>query len=129
MVGKGAVSTVSFPGHRLHVEFRSMTMKKIWVTISVALLAATSFGGAADARPVMGHAYGHYKNHKAQRYYVQRRNNNNAAIAAGVTGAILGGALAATARPSYRSYDRSYYRTYEAPRRSYYREEYYDDGY
>jgi hypothetical protein len=106
-----------------------MTMKKLLVTISVALLAATSFGGAADARPGKGHAYGYYKNHKAQRYYVQRRNNNNAAIAAGVTGVILGGALATTARPAYRSYDRSSYRTYEAPRRSYYREEYYDDGY
>lgn len=106
-------------------------MKKLLVTVSVALLAATSFSGAADARPGKGkgHAYGHYKNHKAQRYYVQRRNNNNAAIAAGVTGAILGGALATTARPTYRTYDRSYYRTYDAPRRTYYREEYYDDGY
>ena len=106
-------------------------MKKLLVTISVALLAATSFSGAVDARPGKGkgHAYGHYKNHKAQRYYVQRRNNNNAAIAAGVTGAILGGALAATARPTYRTYDRSYYRTYEAPRRTYYREDYYDYGY
>jgi hypothetical protein len=106
-----------------------MTMKKLLVTISVALLAATSFSGAVDARPGKGHAYGHYTNHKAQRYYVQRRNNNNAAIAAGVTGAILGGALAATARPTYRTYDRPGYRTYEAPRRTYYREEYYDDGY
>ncbi|MGO4526489.1 hypothetical protein AB4097_16700 [Microvirga sp. 2MCAF35] len=106
-------------------------MKKLIVTISVALLAATSFSGAADARPGKGkgHAYGHYKNHAAPRYYVQRRGSNNAAIAAGVTGAILGGALAATARPTYRTYDRSYYRTYNAPRRSYYREEYYDDGY
>jgi hypothetical protein len=104
-------------------------MRKILATISVALLAATSFGGAVDARPGKGkgHAYGHYKNHKAQRYSVQRRSNGNAAIAAGVTGAILGGALAATARPTYRTNDRSYYRTYEAPRRSYYREEYYDD--
>ncbi len=95
-------------------------MKKALVVISAALLAATSFSGAADARPGKGkgYAYGHAKNHKAQRYVVQRRNNNNAAIAAGVTGAILGGALAATARPAYR--------TYEAPRRTYYREEYYD---
>ena len=106
-------------------------MKKILVTISVALLAATSFSGAAEARPGKGkgHAYGHYKNYKAQRYVVQRRGNNNAAIAAGVTGAIIGGALAATARPAYRTYDRPYYRTYDAPRRTYYREEYYDDGY
>lgn len=106
-------------------------MKKLIVTISVALLAATSFSGVADARPGKGkgHAYGHYKNHGHQRYYVQRRGNNNAAIAAGVTGAILGGALAATSRPTYRTYDRPSYRTYEAPRRSYYREEYYDDGY
>jgi hypothetical protein len=105
-------------------------MKKLLVTMSVALLAATSFAGAADARPGKGkgHAYGHYKNGKAQHYVVKRRNNNNAAIAAGVTGAIVGGVLGATARPSYRSYEPSY-RTYEAPRRSYYREEYYDDGY
>ncbi|KFG68802.1 hypothetical protein [Microvirga sp. BSC39] len=103
-------------------------MKKVLVVISAALLAATSFASAADARPGKGkgHAYGHQKNHKAQRYVVQRRNNNNAAIAAGVTGAILGGALAATARPAYRTYERPAYRTYEAPRRTYYREEYYD---
>jgi hypothetical protein len=104
-------------------------MKKALVVISAALLAATSFAGAADARPGKGkgHAYGHQKNHKAQRYVVQRRNNNNAAVAAGVTGAILGGALAATARPAYRTYERPAYRTYEAPRRTYYREEYYDN--
>jgi hypothetical protein len=104
-------------------------MKKVLLTISAALLAATSFAGVAEARPGKGkgHAYGHQKNHKAQRYVVQRRNNNNAAIAAGVTGAILGGALAATAQPAYRTYERPAYRGYEAPRRSYYREEYYDD--
>ncbi|MEE1655215.1 hypothetical protein VB618_03325 [Microvirga sp. CF3062] len=103
-------------------------MKKVLITISAALLAATSFAGVADARPGKGkgHAYGHQKNHKAQRYVVQRRNNN-AAIAAGVTGAILGGALATTARPAYRTYERPAYRAYEAPRRTYYREDYYDD--
>ncbi|MFD0462453.1 hypothetical protein ACFQY9_11835 [Microvirga aerilata] len=108
-----------------------MAMKKLLATISVALLAAASFGGAADARPGKGkgQAYGHYKQHKAQRYAAPRRNNNNAAIAAGVTGAILGGALAAGARPAYRAYDRPTYRTYDAPRRTYYREEYYDDEY
>ena len=106
-------------------------MKKIIVAISVALLAASSFGGEVEARPGKGkgHAYGHYKNHNAQRYVVQRRGNNTAAIAAGVTGAIIGGALAASARPAYRTYDRPYYRTYEAPRRSYYQDEYYDYGY
>ncbi|MBD2748694.1 hypothetical protein IC232_18530 [Microvirga sp. BT688] len=104
-------------------------MKKALVVISAALLAATSFAGAAEARPGKGkgHAYGHQKNYKVQRYAVQRRNNNNAAIAAGVTGAILGGALAATARPAYRTYERPAYGTYEAPRRNYYREEYYDN--
>ncbi|WP_243368133.1 hypothetical protein [Microvirga solisilvae] len=105
-------------------------MKKLFVTLSVALLAAASFSGAADARPGKGkgHAYGHYKNGKAQAYVVKRRNNN-AAIAAGVTGAIVGGVLGATARPAYRTYERPSYRYYEAPRRSYYREEYYDYGY
>ncbi|WP_445505073.1 hypothetical protein [Microvirga sp. G4-2] len=104
-------------------------MKKFLLTMSVALLAVTSFSGAADARPGKGkgHAYGHYKNGKAQAYVVKRRNNN-AAIAAGVTGAIVGGVLGATARPTYRTYEPSY-RYYEAPRRSYYREEYYDYGY
>jgi hypothetical protein len=105
-------------------------MKKVIITLSAALLAATSFAGVAEARPGKGkgYAYGHQKNHKAQRYVVQRRNNNNAAIAAGVTGAILGGALAATARPAYRAYERPTYRAYEAPRRTYYREEYYDSS-
>ena len=105
-------------------------MNKLLVTMSVALLAATSFAGTADARPGKGksHASGHYQNGKVQNYVVKRRKNNNAAIAAGVTGAIVGGVLGATARPAYRSYEPSY-RTYEAPRRTYYREEYYDDGY
>lgn len=105
-------------------------MKRLLVTVSVALLAASSFAGAADARPGKGrgHAYGHYKNGKAEAYVVKRRNNNNAAIAAGVTGAIVGGVLGATARPAYRTYEPSY-RYYDAPRRTYYREEYYDDGY
>src|SRR5215207_2089519 len=98
MVGKGAGSAASFSNHRLQVEFRSMTMKKLLVTISVALLAATSFSGAVDARPGRGHAYGPYPSPQAQRYYVQKRNNDDAAIAAEVTGAILGGAEAATTR-------------------------------
>jgi len=106
-------------------------MKKILVSVSVALLAATSFSGAADARPGhgRGHAYGYYKHGPAQGYVVTRRHNNNAAIAAGVTGAILGGALAATSRPAYRTYERPAYGAYGAPRRTYYREDYYDDGY
>lgn len=106
-------------------------MKKLLVTISVALLAATTFGGAVDARPGKGkgHAYGHYKKHSAQRYVVKRRHNNNAAIAAGVAGAIIGGALSATAQPTYRTYSRPSYRYYDPPRRTYYREEYYDYGY
>lgn len=106
-------------------------MKKVLVTLSVALLAATSFSGVADARPGKGrgHAHGHYKNEASRGYIVTRRHNNNAAIAAGVTGAILGGALAATARPAYRTYERPAYRAYEPPRRTYYREEYYDNGY
>lgn len=105
-------------------------MKKLLVAMSVALLAATSFAGAADARPGKGkgHAYGHYKKQTTQRYVV-RRSNRDAAIAAGVTGAIVGGVLGATARPAYRTYERPSYRTYEAPSRSYYREEYYDYGY
>lgn len=106
-------------------------MKKILVTMSVALLAATSFGGVADARPGKGrgHAYGHYKHYPVQRYAAPRRHNNNAAIAAGVTGAIIGGALAATAQPTYRTYSRPSYGYYSSPRRTYYREEYYDYGY
>jgi hypothetical protein len=45
-----------------------------------------------------------------------------------VTGAIIGGVVGATTRPAYRAYGPSY-RTYEAPRRRYYREEYYDYSY
>ncbi len=106
-------------------------MKKLLVTISVALLATTTMGGVADARPGKGkgHAYGYHKNHKVQRYAAPRRNNNNAAIAAGVAGAIIGGALSATARPAYRTYERPTYGYYSPPRRTYYREEYYDYGY
>jgi hypothetical protein len=105
-------------------------MKKTLTAISVALLAA-SFSGAADARPGhgRGHAYGHYRNEAAQRYVAPRRHNNNAAIAAGVTGAIIGGVLGATAQPTYRTYERPAYGTYRAPRRTYYREEYYENGY
>jgi hypothetical protein len=104
-------------------------MKNLLLTMSVALLAATSFTGAADAKSGKGkgHAYGHYKNGKAQAYVVKRRHNN-AAVAAGVTGAIIGGVVGATTRPAYRAYGPSY-RTYEAPRRRYYREEYYDYRY
>jgi hypothetical protein len=102
-------------------------MKKFLVTMSVALVAAASFAGTAEARPGKGkgHAYGHYKNHKAQRYVTQRRNNN-AAVAAG---AIIGGVLGATARPAYRAYERPAYRYDDPPRRTYYREEYYYDEY
>ncbi|MGO4570679.1 hypothetical protein [Microvirga sp. 2TAF3] len=109
-------------------------MKKLVITMGAALVAATAFAGSADARPGKGHAYGHYKHHKAYRYaapyrgyyaaprYTYRRSN--AAVAAGVTGAIVGGILSATSRPSYRYYDRPSYGYYGAPRR-YYREEYY----
>lgn len=105
-------------------------MKKILVSLSVALLAATSFSGAADARPGKhhGHAYGHYKHQRyaAPAYGYYHRRSNNGAIAAGVAGAILGGALAATARPAYRTYERPAYGYYSPPRRSYYRDDYYD---
>jgi hypothetical protein len=43
-----------------------------------------------------------------------------------VAGAIIGGALNATARPSYRYYERPAYGYYSAPRR-YYRDDYYND--
>ncbi|QFU14870.1 hypothetical protein GDR74_00815 [Microvirga thermotolerans] len=106
-------------------------MKTLLVAASAAVLAASCLSGAAEAKPGRGHAYGYYKHHKHHAYgprgyyaaprYTYRRSNN-AAIAAGVTGAIIGGALSAATQPAYR------YRApvYEPPRR-YYREEYYYD--
>jgi len=105
-------------------------MKTLIVAASAAILAVSGLSGAAEAKPGhgRGHAYGHYKHHKYRAYAPPRgyyaaprhayRRSNNAAIAAGVTGAIIGGALSAT-QPAYR------YRApaYEAPRR-YYREDY-----
>ncbi|WP_046862846.1 hypothetical protein [Microvirga massiliensis] len=107
-------------------------MKKLAVTLSIGLLAATGFAGEADAQPGRGKAYGHYKHaHRyaapARGYYVApRRRSNGSAVAAGVAGAIIGGALSATARPSYRYYEQPAYGYYSAPRR-YYRDDYYDD--
>lgn len=105
-------------------------MKKLIVAVSTVVLAASAWAGSADARPGRGHAYGHYKHHHAYRGYYAAprhyRSSNGAAIAAGVTGAIIGGALSAATQPSYR------YRApvYEAPPRRYYRDDYYyDDGY
>lgn len=102
-------------------------MKTLLVAASAAVLAASCLSGAAEAKPGRGHAYGHYKHHRYHAYapprgYYTYRRSNNAAIAAGVTGAIIGGALSAATQPAYR------YRApvYEPPRR-YYREEYYYD--
>ncbi len=111
-------------------------MKKFLVLMSTALLATTTLSGMADARPGRGHAYGHYKNHHAYRhaaprgYYVAPRygyhRSHNGAVAAGVAGAIIGGALSAATQPRYRTYERPAYGYYSAPRRHYYSEEYYD---
>jgi len=109
-------------------------MKTVVIITSVAFLAATAFIGAAEARPGRGHAYGHYKHHNVYRaapyrgYYAAPRygyrRSNGGAVAAGVAGAIIGGALSAS-QPSYRYYDRPYYGAYSAPPRSYYRNDYY----
>jgi|SRR5829696_2839874 len=113
-------------------------MKKIAISLSVVLLASMGFSEALDARPGKGRALGHYKNGKAYSYTVPNRGyyaaprysyrrSNRDAVAAGVAGAIIGGALGAAAQPSYRSYERPSY-GYSAPR-SYYSEEYYYDDY
>jgi hypothetical protein len=112
-------------------------MKKLLLSVSVALLAATSLAGTADARPGKGKAYGHYKNGKVYRhampyrgYYAPRysyRRSNRGAVAAGVAGAIIGGTLGAMAQPSYRYYERPAYGYYSPPRRYY--EDYYDYRY
>jgi hypothetical protein len=112
-------------------------MRKLVTALSIVLLTATSLAGTADARPGRGHAYGHYKHH-GYRYaapnrgyyapgYSYRRRSNGSAVAAGVAGAIIGGALSATARPSYRYYERPAYGYYSAPRRHYRDDYYYDD--
>jgi hypothetical protein len=111
-----------------------LDMKKLAVGLSIGLLMATGLSGDADARPGRGKAYGHYKHgyrHAApsRGYYVvpgSRRRSNGGAVAAGVAGAIIGGALTAATRPSYRYYERPAYGYYSAPRR-YYRDDYYDN--
>ncbi|MCB8819323.1 hypothetical protein [Microvirga rosea] len=103
-------------------------MKTLLVALSTVVIAASTFAGSAEARPGRGHAYGHYKHHGGyaygapRGYYAPRyyRRSNNAAIAAGVTGAIIGGALSAATQPAYRR------PAYEPPRR-YYQEDYYYD--
>jgi hypothetical protein len=117
-------------------------MKKLAVGLSVALLAVGSLAGTAEARPGRGHAYGYYKNQNAYRYaaprrgyyayprYSYRRSNRGAAVAAGVAGAIIGGALSAATQPRYRYYyEEPYYGYYRAPRRYYRDDYYYYDGY
>jgi hypothetical protein len=87
-------------------------MKKAFTISLVALLAAGTAGiSSAEARPGHGHAYGHYRGHGpgvvrygyAPRYgyYRHRRGVNGGAIAAGVAGAIIGGAIASQAPRAY----------------------------
>ena len=114
-------------------------MKKLVLSLSVAVLAA-GFAGGADARPGKGKAFGHHNNGKAYTYaapsrgyyaaprYSYRRSNRGA-VAAGVAGAIIGGALGSMAQPSYGYYELPVTRSYTAPTRRYYREEYYEDAY
>ena len=113
-------------------------------TINVALAAMTFAGGvlattAADARD---HSY--YRNYNggyrgAPLYYRDRRDNNDAAIVAGVAGLVIGAALASGSRD--RGYDNGYYgggyngyygngyySGYAAPQ-AYYGRQYYGNGY
>ncbi len=115
-------------------------MKKFALSLSVALFAV-GVAGSADARPGgKGKAVGHLKNGKAYTYAVPSRGyyaaprysyrrSNRGAVAAGVAGAIIGGALGAVAQPSYGYSERPVTRSYTAPTRRYYREEYYEDVY
>jgi len=96
-------------------------------TISIALAAMTFAGGvmastAADARD---HRY--YRNYDggyrgAPLYYRDRRDNNDAAIVAGVAGLVIGAALASGSRDG-RYYNNGYYGN------SYYNSGYYNNGY
>jgi hypothetical protein len=93
--------------------------KQLAITMSAALLATTSFAVTAEARPGPGKALGHYKQQNAYRYAPPRRANPGAAIAAGVAGALIGGALTAATQPRVRYYEEPYYRTHSPPRRYY----------
>jgi hypothetical protein len=100
------------------LRWSSSMKKSLALTMSAVLLAATSVAGTAEARP-KGKAWGHYKQQQAYRYAPPRRSNAGAAIAAGVAGALIGGALTAATQPRVRYYEEPYYRTYSAPRRYY----------
>jgi hypothetical protein len=114
------------------------SMKRLAVAISVAVLAAAGIG-PAEARPGHGHghAYGHYKHHHGYAYghyrhgapyrvYYGHRHRGSrvgAALAAGVTGAVIGGALRAATAPRYRTYEYAPYGYGPPP--GYYRDPYY----
>ena len=80
-------------------------MNKLAFGLSILVAASSTLASPADARPGRGHAYGHYKNGNAYSmaypryaspYRYSYRRSNGGAVAAGVTGAIIGGALGAT---------------------------------
>jgi hypothetical protein len=85
-------------------------------TLSVALAALTLAGGAlsAGAADARDHRY-----YNSGRYYHRDRNDDGAAIVAGIAGLAIGAALAGGGHDRY--YDNGY-------RGSYYRQGYYDRG-
>jgi len=104
-------------------------MRKLLTTGLAALTFASSLAvaGAADARP---RAYDRYYGERHDgRYYRRHRDNDGAAVAAGVVGLALGAALASGSNGRSRGYyDRGYYdygggyydRGYYAPAPYYY---------
>ena len=85
-------------------------------TLSVALAALTLAGGALTASAADARDHRNYNG----RYYHRDRNNDGAAIAAGIAGLAIGAALAGGSHDRY--YDNGY-------RGGYYRQGYYDRGY
>ena len=101
--------------------------KFLALATGAALLGGTMLATSADARPGYRHYHGGY-GYGAPRYYgggygYRRRGNAGAAVAAGIAGALIGGAIAAQQpRPYY--YGRPAYGPgygyYGPPRPAYY---------
>lgn len=86
-------------------------MRKILLTTAAAALALgtlASTAGGAEARPG-------YRDNGRAHYAGRRGNRAGAAVAVGVAGALIGGAIAANASRQHGYYDQPYGGGYGAP--------------